>query len=127
MVSPLLLKSHPEGREIVSVTPQQAGWKHVGFRALRLARGEAEMLETGDRELCVVVLSGTADVVVDGVAHAGLGGRRNVFDDAPPGAIYVPGGCAVSVPATTAAEIGLCSAPAGSAARSVRRLDPSAM
>ena len=37
MVSPLLAKAAPEGREIVNVTPERAGWTHVGFRALRLA------------------------------------------------------------------------------------------
>ena len=37
MTSKLLRKAHAEGREIVSVTPEQAGWKHVGFRALRAA------------------------------------------------------------------------------------------
>ncbi|MEP6502387.1 MAG: 5-deoxy-glucuronate isomerase [Betaproteobacteria bacterium] len=127
MVSPLLLKSRPAGREIVSLTPQQAGWKHVGFRALRLAEGESEALETGDRELCVVVLSGTADIDVDGTTHAGLGSRASVFDDAPPAALYVPGGCKVSLRATADAEIALCSAPAGPTPRAVRRLDAAAM
>ena len=68
MTSKLLLKAHADGREIVSVTPEQAGWKHVGFRALRLAAGDSEAFETGARELCVVVLKGTVDVEVDGVA-----------------------------------------------------------
>ena len=75
MVSPLLAKSAPQGRDIVEVTPERAGWTHVGFRAVRLAAGESESLATGARELCVVVLTGTVDVAVDGVrtrtwAHA---------------------------------------------------------
>ena len=37
MVSPLLAKAQMSGREIVNVTPQRAGWIHVGFRAIRLA------------------------------------------------------------------------------------------
>jgi len=126
MTSRLQVKARA-GREIVSVTPQDAGWTHVGFRALRLAAGESEALATGGRELCVVVLSGRADVAVDGVAHAGLGNRRSVFDDAPPAAIYVPGGRRVEITATEDAEIALCTAPAGERAREVRVIPPESM
>ena len=50
MTSPLLRKAAREGREIVGVTPEQAGWKHVGFRALRLAAAERdEVAEPVDR------------------------------------------------------------------------------
>ena len=127
MTSPLLRKASREGREIVGVTPEQAGWKHVGFRALRLAAGEREALETGARELCLVVLGGTVDARVDGVEHRGLGTRRDVFDDAPPAALYVPGNRTVEITAVTDAELALCTAPAGAAERAVRRLDPVAM
>jgi 5-deoxy-glucuronate isomerase len=127
MTSKLLLKARPEGREIVSVTPEQAGWKHVGFRALRLAAGESESLPTGRRELCVVVLSGTIDVTVDGVPHAALGTRASVFDDAAPAALYVPAGRDVTIVASKAAEVALCSAPADDAGRTVRRIEPETM
>ena len=127
MTSKLLLKARREGREIVSVTPEQAGWKHVGFRALRLAAGERESLATGQRELCVVALSGTIDVVVDGVTHAALGSRASVFDDAAPAAIYVPAGRDVRIVARADAEVALCSAPADDAKREVRRIDPATM
>ena len=127
MTSKLLLKARPEGREIVSVTPEQAGWTHVGFRALRLAAGDSESLATGRRELCVVVLSGTVDVEVDGVPHAALGSRASVFDDAAPAALYVPAGRAVAITATIAAEVALCSAPADDAERAVRRIEPETM
>ena len=66
MVSPLLAKAAPTGREIVNVTPERAGWTHVGFRAVRLAAGEVETVDTDARELCLVVLTGTVDVEVDG-------------------------------------------------------------
>jgi 5-deoxy-glucuronate isomerase len=127
MVSPLLLKARPAGREIVSVTPEQAGWKHVGFRALRLAAGESEALATQARELCVVVLRGTVDVEVDGVAYPAMGSRRSVFDDAAPAAIYVPGGCEITIRAAVDSEVALCSAPAGDVPRAVRQLDPARM
>ncbi len=127
MVSPLLAKAAPAGREIVNVTPERAGWTHVGFRALRLGAGDTEVLETGGRELCLVVLTGTVDVTVDGQTHAGLGTRQSVFEEVSPAAVYVPAGKTVQVHAVGVAEVALCSAPGGSVAREVRVIDPGTM
>ena len=130
MVSPLLAKAQMSGREIVNVTPQRAGWTHVGFRAIRLTEGETEALETGTRELCIVVLSGKVDINVAGVRYANLGTRSSVFDEVSPAAVYVPAGHTVSITGLTGgAEIGLCSAPAGAKpqARAVTVLDPASM
>ncbi|MEJ7136913.1 5-deoxy-glucuronate isomerase [Amphibiibacter pelophylacis] len=129
MTSPLLAKAAASGREIVNVTPERAGWTHVGFRALRLTAGETERLETGTRELCLVVLTGTVDVTVDGQTHKALGQRDSVFDEVSPAAVYVPAGHTLKVTAQRDAEIGLCSAPGGADAgqRAVRVIDPATM
>ncbi len=108
----LIVKAYAEGRNVVEVTPQSAGWTHVGFRAIRLAAGESESIETGPRELCLVVLSGTVDVMVGTARYTALGQRDSVFDDVPPAAVYVPPGQTVTVTAARASEIGLCTAPA---------------
>src|SRR5262249_23077924 len=112
MVSPLLAKARPEGRVIVEVTPERAGWRYVGFRALRLADGETETFATGEREFCLVVLTGKIDATIDGVRHDNLGTRANVFEPVAPAAVYVPPGCSVSLRARGAAEVALCAAPA---------------
>lgn len=127
MVSPLLAKASPTGREIVNVTPERAGWTHVGFRAVRLVSGQMENLETGDRELCLVVLTGTVDVGIEGVVHAGLGTRNSVFDEVSPAAVYVPAGKKVSIRAVRDAEVALCSAPSDGQLRKVRVIDPATM
>jgi 5-deoxy-glucuronate isomerase len=127
MVSPLLAKAAPTGREIVSVTPERAGWKHVGFRALRLAAGESEVVHTADRELCLVVLTGTVDVSVDGQTYPSLGTRSSVFEEVSPAAVYVPAGKQLTVLASRNAELALCSAPSDNSARSVRVLDSAHM
>jgi 5-deoxy-glucuronate isomerase len=127
MVSPLLAKAAPSGREIVNVTPERAGWSHVGFKALRLAAGETETVTTGDRELCLVVLTGTVDVLIDGETLAGLGQRDSVFDEMSPAAVYVPAGKAVQIRAVRAAEVALCSAPSDARNRKVRVIEPSSM
>ncbi len=127
MVSRLLVKAAPQGRDIVNVTPQSAGWEHVGFRAIRLAAGETEIIDTGTRELCLVVLTGTVDLSVDGRAWAGLGTRCSVFEEVSPAALYVPPGKRVQVSAVRDAELALCSAPCDANDRQVRLLDPDRM
>ncbi|MBC7681740.1 MAG: 5-deoxy-glucuronate isomerase [Ferruginibacter sp.] len=127
MVSPLLAKAAATGREIVNVTPERAGWTHVGFRAVRLAAGETETVNTNTRELCLVVLTGTVTVTVDGQTYEKLGSRTSVFDKVSPAAVYVPGGKTVVVLAETDAELGLCSAPAGHTPHAVRVIDPATM
>ncbi len=127
MTSRLQVKAAPHGRTIVDVTPQSAGWRHVGFKALRLAAGEEETIDTGTRELCLVVLTGSVDVQVDGQAFPALGRRDSVFEPVSPAALYVPPARAVRVRALRATELALCSAPGDATARSVRLLDPAQM
>jgi 5-deoxy-glucuronate isomerase len=125
--SPLLVKGAPQGRNVVEVTPASAGWTHVGFRVVRLDAGETETLHTDARELCVVVLTGTVDVTVGDVTHADMGTRESVFEPVSPAALYVPGGCDVTIRAQRPAEVALCTAPEGTVPREVRRLDPARM
>jgi 5-deoxy-glucuronate isomerase len=127
MVSPLLVKAARTGQEIVNVTPEKAGWTSVGFRAIRLGAGERETCDTEERELCLVVLTGTVDVMVDGMTYSGLGERHSVFDSKPAAAVYVPSGKVVHMSAITSAEVALCTAPCDKTERSVRVIDSSAM
>lgn len=127
MTSHLLAKAAPSGREIVEVTPERAGWTHIGFRALRLGAGETQTVPTGERELCLVVLTGTVDVTVDGQTYAGLGQRDSVFEPVSPAAVYVPSGHQVEIRAQRDAELALCSAPCDDQPRQVRLLDSQAM
>ena len=131
MVSPLLAKAAATGREIVNVTPERAGWRHVGFRAVRLATGEEETLPSTERELCLVVLTGRVEVSVDGQDFGAMGTRTSVFEDLSPAAIYVPAGKTVRILAHSAAEVALCTAPSGApqdnTERNVRVIDPASM
>jgi 5-deoxy-glucuronate isomerase len=115
-MSHLLVRPAPAAHRSVEVTPQSAGWDHVGFHALVLADGDVFERTTPARETCIVVLAGLADVVVDGQAFMAVGGRASVFADAPPGAIYVPAGCAYRVVARGRVELALCTAPGGDGA-----------
>jgi 5-deoxy-glucuronate isomerase len=109
----LLVKAAREGREIVAVTPERAGWRYVGFAAYRLTPGEKITLGLAGREICVVVLSGSVTIEAGSRIWRDIGGRDSVFDDLAPCAVYVPDGAGVTVAAQTAAEIGVASAPGG--------------
>ena len=122
----LLVKAHREGREIVRVTPQSAGWKYVGFTAFRLAPGERQVLDLAGREICIVVLSGRVNVDTGAARFDGIGGRASVFDDRGPYAVYAPDGAGVTIEALTPAEIGVASAPGGGALPP-RLIEPSTM
>ena len=122
----LLVKGHREGRDIVAVTPQSAGWRYVGFAAYRLSPGERLRVHLPDREVCVVVMAGKATIQVGDNIWRGIGERASVFDDASPHAVYAPAGAAVEIAADTAAEIAVASAP-GSNHRPARLIAPASM
>lgn len=126
MSSSLLIKGRAAGREIVEVTPQSAGWRHVGFRAIRLADGETESVDSGDREMCLVVLAGRVDVEVGSQRWGNLGTRASVFEPVSPAAVYVPPGEILRVRSRGDAELGLASAPS-SGRHPVRLIDPASM
>jgi len=107
----LLVRPSGDG---LRVTPESAGWKYVGFEALRL--GDITR-DTGDREVCIVVIEGACDVISDHGEWRGLGGRPDPWSG-PPDAAYLPPGTRFDVRGD--AEVGVCWAPApdgGAAAR----------
>jgi 5-deoxy-glucuronate isomerase len=112
---------------VLDVTPETAGWGHVGFRAVTLGAGQAHVAPAGsNRETCLVLVSGRADVHVDGEIFAQVGGRASAFDDAAPGAVYVPAGAAYRVVALGPVELAVCSAP-GEPGRRARLIAPDEM
>ncbi len=125
-MSRLIVKAAPEGRTIARVTPESAGWRYVGFEALRLAPGESYAMTTGARELCIVIVAGTVTVESGDFAWGDVGERQSPFDDVGPCAIYLPPGRDVRITAASAAEIALCSAPATKGV-APRLIEPAAM
>jgi 5-deoxy-glucuronate isomerase len=87
---------------------------YVGFEVLQLD-GELTR-ETGDRELCVVVVDGHADLN----EWTGLG--RDTPWSGPPDAVYLPPGSRLTASGT--AELALCWAPAPNGGAQARRLPP---
>lgn len=109
----LLVRPHAPDASgaVLEVTPQSAGWSHVGFKVVALEPGQRFEGGEAARETCLVVMSGKAAVTVADKAFGEIGGRASVFEDAAPGAVYAPAGAAYSVTAATAVELAICSAP----------------
>ena len=123
----LLVKARREGRDIVGVTPQSAGWRYVGFSAHRLQDGESVAIDRPADELCIVVLGGIVSLrQQNGETFARIGERRDVFDDAAPYAVYFANGGGIDVTAHGAAQIGVASAP-GPGLAPTRLIEPSRM
>jgi 5-deoxy-glucuronate isomerase len=110
------LRQQPNGTKgrVHDVTPQSAGWTYVGFALEKLAAGESTKGDTNDREVCLVLVAGKADVSVDGKSFGELGQRMTPFEGEPY-SVYVPIGHSWAVTATTALDLAICSAPGGGA------------
>lgn len=112
MTSLLIRPSPPDEQgKVLEVTPESAGWEHVGFRVHRLAHGQCLEASTGDREHCLVLLSGHATVSCGEQRWENIGQRMSVFERMPPWAVYLPNGVSYRVEATTELELAVCSAP----------------
>jgi len=124
----LKVSPHPPASDgtVLEITPQSAGWSHVGFKVVELAAGQS--FEGGEegREACLVVLSGTADIEAAGSNFDRVGNRESVFEDAAPGAVFVPAGASYRVTAKTKVELAIGSAP-GSGGGAARRIEPDQM
>ena len=111
---------------VLDVTPASAGWKHVGFRVVKLAAGQRFAGGEAGREACLVVVAGMADIDADGAHFVHVGGRSSPFEDRAPGAVYVPAGLNYEVIASGPVELAVCTAP-GSGEGQPRLIAESAM
>jgi len=111
-MSKLLVKPKAKSGLMQNVTPESAGWTYVGFALERLKAGETTEGETGDREVCLVLVSGKAKVTVDGENFGELGERMTPFEGQPY-AVYVPKSSRWQTTATSDLDLAICSAPGG--------------
>jgi 5-deoxy-glucuronate isomerase len=127
-MSDLLVRQHaPDANGMVlDVTPASAGWTYVGFRVHFLAAGQSLCGGEAGREMCLVVMSGLADVEISGERMEKIGGRASVFEDSAPGAVYVQAGVGWTLTAVTAVELAVCSAP-GAGKIAPRQIDADRM
>jgi 5-deoxy-glucuronate isomerase len=97
----------PDGT-VLRVTPESAGWTYVGFEVLELRPHVAAARTCGRAEVCVVVVSGSVEILSEH-GEWGLAGRADPWAG-PPDAAYLPPGSEFTL--RGAGEIAVCWAPA---------------
>ena len=122
-MSKLLVKPAAYKGRVVSVTPESAGWSHVGFDVHELSAGDEVAAETGDREACLVLVAGSASVEADGRDFGRIGERMSPFAGRPH-SVYVPAGSRWRLTAETAVTLAVCTAPGVPGARPARHIGP---
>ncbi|MEA2511475.1 MAG: 5-deoxy-glucuronate isomerase [Thermomicrobiales bacterium] len=105
----LLLKSNrleiPSG-ELISVTPESAGWEYTGLRVRAARSGERWTESTGTNEVALVTLGGRCRISASGQVWE-IGERENVFAGKP-WAVYLPHQTDFEVEALTGLELAVC-------------------
>lgn len=76
-----------------------------------LKKGQTVTLESGDRELCLVLVAGLASIKTTQADFPNLGQRMSPFERTPPWSVYVPPQDKVEVTADSDLELAVCSAP----------------
>jgi 5-deoxy-glucuronate isomerase len=122
-MSHLRIRPTKSAGHLVAVTPQSAGWDHVGFDLHRLAPGEQVTGHTGGREICLVLVTGLARIVAGSLDCGVVGGRMSPFAGKPH-AVYAPGGLDWWVEAQTEVTLAVCSAPWLGGAHTPRLIGP---
>jgi 5-deoxy-glucuronate isomerase len=111
----LLVRSHAAPRNdgtILRVSPQPGGWRYVGLEVLALRDGAAAERDTGEREVCIVVVAGAIHVRSEHGEWRDLGGRPDPWSGCPDAA-YLPPGTRFTVTAAAGdTEVAVCWAPA---------------
>ncbi|WP_323160835.1 5-deoxy-glucuronate isomerase [Pseudomonas fluorescens] len=113
----LLVKSNARGRTMVELAEGEL--QYVGFAAYRLSLGETLPVAAGDKELCLVLLSGRIGIHGEAPGQGAfnwdnLGDRQSVFEDKSPFAAYLPPGSQAQVVALSDAQVAVCAAPGSS-------------
>lgn len=119
----LLLKPTGANGKVHDITPESAGWGHVGFGLYRLRAGETAAEATGDREVILVMVEGKARITGAGQDWGILGDRMNVFEKTPPHCLYLPDGSDWQAVAETDCTLAICTAP-GKGGHAARRIGP---
>lgn len=97
--------------QVMEITPESAGWEYVGFEVYSLEQGEEWNISTEKNEVCVVFLSGMADVKTAECSWDNIGERMSIFEKIPPYAVYAPPRDQLTIKANTTLEFALCKAP----------------
>ncbi|MDA0186325.1 MAG: 5-deoxy-glucuronate isomerase [Proteobacteria bacterium] len=119
----LLRKPRAQSGQVHAITPEAAGWAHVGFDLWRLAPSDLAQGHLAGREAILVLVEGHASITAAGQDFGLMGDRLSVFDRRPPHCLYVPPGADWAACAATGCTLAVCTAPSPGG-RPPQRLGP---
>ena len=122
-MSHLLRKPFGQHGKVHQITPQDAGWRHVGFSLYRLRAGDSVAEATGANEVILVMVEGKARIEGAGQDWGELGQRMDLFEKTPPHCLYLPNGSDWRATASTDCVLSVCSSP-GTGGHPARRIGP---
>ncbi len=74
---------------VLSITPQSAGWEYIGFDVYSLKKGQKLKKNTENQEICIVILTGKSNVSTKEEKWENIGQRMDIFEKIPPYSVYV--------------------------------------
>lgn len=121
----MTLLRKPDGQTglVHHITPESAGWSHVGFDLWRLEVGQTASGRLGGNEAILVLVEGRARITAAGRDWGELGDRLDVFEKTPPHCLYLPDGSDWQAEALTPLTLAVCLAP-GKGGHAARRIGP---
>ncbi|MBX3568921.1 MAG: 5-deoxy-glucuronate isomerase [Rhizobiaceae bacterium] len=122
-MSRLLVRPAKGNGLVARVTPESAGWGYVGFELHRLSPGQTVSGDSGETEVCLVLVTGKAAVGAGDEDFGVIGERMTPFEGKPH-SVYVPEGTGWTVIAGTDVELAVCSAPSLGGGLPVRLIGP---
>jgi 5-deoxy-glucuronate isomerase len=81
--SNLLIKPDLSRSTYIDINPANAGWEHLHFQAVGLKSDEEWHFNTGNNELALIILGGTADILSSAGEWKNVGSRTDVFHGMP--------------------------------------------
>jgi 5-deoxy-glucuronate isomerase len=122
-MSKLRLRPQRQQQTVHAITPESAGWTYVGFHVHTLKPGQSLAEQTGDREVCLVLISGTARLSA-GAHDFGEAGERLSPFAGKPWSLYVPAAENWTVTAVSDVTLAVCSAPGRAGSHPIRLIRP---
>lgn len=107
------LLSRPQHHQACTqdISPASANWEYVGFQSYELKAGENLELSSQDKEMCLVLVAGKADIRSQQEEWLNIGDRMSPFEQKAPYAVYLPPDDKASIVAQTDLELAVCIAP----------------
>lgn len=120
----LLRKADTDNVCRLDITAENAGWEYVGFQLVKLSEGETYTGNSEDKEVCLVLVGGKANIDAGDQQFDNIGERMSPFDGIPPYSVYLPPQTDYSITATTDLEVGVCSSEQATGELPIRLITP---